>query len=112
MTISAQAKRHERWIKGQERLEYEGNIETLAATKTLKVTDPIFQKLDPGGSGRTVLLPPEAGSEHKAFFIYNAEDVGGDLTVKDDSDTNTIGTVAFGSAGTWFGCNGTAWEAM
>ena len=50
----------------------DSNIETLSGGKTLTVGDAWSQTLDPGGAGRTVVLPAEAkGLE---VYISNAAD--------------------------------------
>lgn len=78
-----------------------------AAEIALDADMPHVLFLDPGGSGQDVLLPPE----EKGLFFYIVNDDGGageTLTVKEDSDSTTIGTVETGTIG-FFVCDGTAW---
>ena len=92
-------------------LKLDQNVETLAAAKTLVVTDLLIQKLDPNGSDRNVTLPAEASSTDLVFWIYNtANGSGEDLTVRDDSPA-TIGTLGPGM-GMMFSCDGTSWVAL
>jgi len=64
------------------------NVETLAAVKTLTVTDAQFQRLDCGGSGRTLTLP--AYTDGLFFFVMNASDGAEDLTVADAAGTVSV----------------------
>ena len=82
--------------------------QTLGATLTMDADMPHVVILDPDGSGRTVLLPPEESGLF--FFIGNAEDVSGDLTVKEDAGSTTIAPVAPGDIQLFF-CDGTTWYA-
>lgn len=86
------------------------NNETLAATKTLVITDAKYQRLDPGGAGRTVTLPAEATSDGLVFIISNWADGAENLTVQDDGTT----TIAILNQSEWatFVCNGTSWIHM
>lgn len=85
------------------------NTETLAATKTLVVTDLVFQWFDPDGADRDVNLPAEADSADLIFFIYNtANSAGENLIIKNDSSA-TIATLGPRMLGI-FGCNGTDWK--
>lgn len=86
------------------------NVETLAADKTLTVTDAPVQVLDPGGSGRKVLLPPVADSEGRMIWIRNTADAAEILTVKDSADALTICTpsqnetaLVICAGGVWYG---------
>lgn len=85
------------------------NIQTLAAGKTLDDEDAPLQVLDPGGAGRTILLPPE--ERGLTFVIVNTADALEDLTVQEDSGTTTIGTVSQNEAAL-FVCDGTTWHAL
>lgn len=67
-------------------------FQTLGATLTMDADMSPLLTLDPGGAGRTVLLPPE--EEGLTFVIINAADAAEDLTVKEDSGTTTIATVS------------------
>lgn len=82
---------------------------TLAADLTLDANSPQILALDPGGAGRKVLLPPEAPAVGQILFIANTADMAEDLTVKDDSDTNTIVVVSQNQVGFFF-CDGTTWH--
>lgn len=66
-------------------------VKTLGATFTMDRDMPTAIALDPGGSARDVLLPPE--EEGLAFFIANAADADEDLVVKEDAGSTTIGTI-------------------
>ena len=60
-------------------------------------------------AARTVLLQPESTRNGVTVSIKNAGAYA--LTVKDDSNTSTIGTVGAGCVG-WFHCDGTTWRAL
>lgn len=85
------------------------NSQTLAATYTMDHEMPPLQFLDPGGAGRTVLLPTEADSKGLVFVIINKADAAEDLTIKDDSNTNTIGTISQNELALLV-CDGTTWS--
>lgn len=91
------------------------NIETLAADKTLTVNDAPTQVLDPAGA-RKVLLP-EVGAALAAgatsFWIRNTADAAEVITVKDSTDTLTVGTptqnesiLCILAGGVWYGLVG------
>lgn len=84
------------------------NVETLAATKTLAVTDKFYQKLDPGGSARNVVLPTESSSVDLDFQIINAADAAENLVVKASDGSTTIATINQNEEGI-FVCDGTTW---
>lgn len=88
------------------KLYYLTNKQTLTGTYTMDADTLHVQFLDPGGASRTVLLPAEADGAW--FVIINTADADEDLTVKEDSNTTTIGTVARGESQTFY-CNGTTW---
>lgn len=81
----------------------------LGGTLTMQTGSPPVAVLDCNGAGRTVLLPPEA----KGLFIYMFNISGGafSLTVKEDSNTTTIGTVAQSKSALFF-CDGTVWRLL
>lgn len=85
------------------------NALVLGGTLTLGSGTPPIQVLDCNGAARTVLLPPEA----KGLFIlmYNKSGGAFALTVKEDSNTTTIGTVNQ-SKGALFFCDGTTWYVL
>lgn len=82
------------------------NKQTLTGTYTMDADTFHVQFLDPGGASRTVLLPAEVDGAW--FTIINTADADEDLTVKEDSNTTTIGTIARGESQTFY-CNGTTW---
>lgn len=82
---------------------------TASGTVTLDSSYGNFMKIDPGGAGRTVLLPPESSGAW--FYIQNTADASETLTVKEDSNTTTIGSLAQNKAAI-FVCDGTAWHIM
>lgn len=92
-------------------LTYSNNTETLAANKTLTITHEQIQYYDPGGASRNVLLPAEASSAGLFFIIVNTADAAENLTVKEDSDTTTIGIVARYESRV-FVCDGTDWKSL
>jgi hypothetical protein len=56
-----------------------------------------------------VLLPTEATSIGRIFFITNSADAAENLIVKEDGDSTTIVTIAQNEVGiVW--CDGTAWD--
>lgn len=81
--------------------------QTLGGTYTMDRDMPTALFLDPGGATRILLLPPE--ERGLAFFIANTADAAEDLTVKDDSNTNTIGTISQNETA-WVVCDGTVWR--
>lgn len=85
--------------------------QTLGATLTLDADMGDTLLLDPGGAGRTVLLPPEANAVNRAIRIINTADAAETLTVKEDSNTTTIGTVEQGEDASFF-CDGTSWRKI
>lgn len=96
--------------------KFEINIELLAAQKALEDDDVTVHFLDPNGATQDVLLPAEASSAGLMFIIVNTGAATEELVVKDDSDTNTIGTltVAAGplSETGIFICDGTTWHSL
>lgn len=83
--------------------------QTLGGTLTMDGDEPDVLVLDPGGAGRTVLLPTEANAANRMFFIINAADAAEALTVKDDSNTTTVVSVGQSEMGIVF-CDGTSWH--
>src|SRR3990167_7636907 len=69
--------------------------QTLGATFTCDADMPHVWFLDPGGAGRTVLLPAE--TDGLFYFVVNTADADEDLTVKEDANVTTIGIVSRGS---------------
>jgi hypothetical protein len=83
-------------------------IQTLAGTLTMGANYPNKLILDPGGAGRTILLPAEA--DGLWYDITNTADAAETLTVKEDSNTTTIATIEPGQTTTFF-CQGGSWYA-
>lgn len=85
------------------------NTETLNTTKTLTVNSKRVQFLDPGGTNRDVVLPPEENSQSLMFFVFNTSTTY-DLYVKNDG-LSTIITVQEGKSG-YVMCNGSIWRGL
>lgn len=82
------------------------NSEVITAEKALAINDAYYQWLDGTVTAYDVLLPPEAqGAE---CVIMNDAAATSVLTIKDDSDTDTIATLAV-TEGALFVCNGAEW---
>jgi hypothetical protein len=75
-------------------------FQALGATFTMDADMPPLICLDPTGAGRTVLLPAE--SKGLFYIIVNLADAAETLTVKEDSNTTTIGTVEQDTIGFFF----------
>lgn len=89
-------------------LKLQGNVETLAAHKTLVVSDYVIQKLDPDGTDRNVVLPAEALSTNLVYIIYNMGTTAGeDLAIRNDTPT-TLLTLNYGDVALCT-CDGTTW---
>jgi hypothetical protein len=82
-------------------------IMTATGGITLTAQSRNVLRIDPGGAARTLLLPPEAVGLW--FVIINAADAAETITLKDDSNTDTIGTVTEDQGG-FYWCDGTAWQ--
>jgi len=91
-------------IRGYNR--YRTIKQTLGGTFTMDADMPHILFLDPGGADRTVLLPAE--TDGLWYVIVGTGDADETLTVKEDSNTTTIGTVGRGGVN-MFWCNGTTW---
>ena len=78
-----------------------------AAEQTLTVNSEWHQRID-GQGAIDVLLPAEAAG--LSVFITNTADGAEALTVKDDSDKDTI-VVIDQNQSALLHCNGTTWEA-
>lgn len=89
------------------RVRYRNIRQTLSGTLTLD-DGPALLFLNPTGADRTVLLPPEVNGGR--FIVVNTGVSGFNLTVKEDSNTTTIGVVPQGGALQFF-CDGTTWFA-
>jgi hypothetical protein len=82
------------------------NVQTLAGTTTMPTNPNVMNFLDPGGATRILLLPPEV--KGLMLIIVNTADAAEDLTVKEDSNTTTIGTISQNEMAILV-CNGTTW---
>ena len=86
----------------------DANNETLSGGKTLTVNDARYQTYDPGGAGRTVVLPAEAvGLE---VIVSNGADASEDLTVNNDGGA-TIVTISQ-NEDAYLSCDGTTWNSV
>ena len=90
------------------------NVETLGGTKTLVANDAYHQVLDPGGSGRTVVLPSGTGTQGGEVLIQNSADMAEAITVQ-QSDASTTVIVIDQNESALLLCNGqsttTGWQA-
>ena len=86
------------------------NTELLGDDKTLTVNDETIQELDPGGSGRDVLLPPEEPG--LMCIIKNTADASGeDLTVANDGNTVDVAVLTEAEIGV-FVCVDDEWNEV
>jgi hypothetical protein len=93
------------------KLQLDHNVETLAANKTLVITDKVIQRLDPDGTDRDILLPAEATATDLVFLIYNrGGEVGENLNIQDDA-SGALTEVGYGQMGICT-CDGTTWVAL
>ena len=84
----------------------DSNTETLGGGKTLVINDALNQFLDPGGSGRTVVLPALAnGLEVRIINNQSAAEI---ITINDAAG-NTVGSPTGLEAKTLY-CDGTTWQ--
>ena len=80
----------------------------IAANLTLVPASTSFQIIDPAGTTRNVVLPAEASSFGKWFFIKNLGTATGTLVVQNPALATVI-TVAIGGLGFTF-CDGITWR--
>lgn len=80
--------------------------QTLTGTFTMDADMPQALFLDPGGAGRTVLLPPETRGLY--YRIFNTADAAEDLTVKDDANAVTYAVINAGGVVDFYS-DGTIW---
>lgn len=75
-------------------LRLKGGVEILALSGDINLdrSSANVLRIDPGGAGRTVTLPPAGESDGLAFDILNAADAAETLTVVDS--TGTIVSIA------------------
>lgn len=78
------------------------------STGDLPINAPTL-RIDPGGAGRTVDLPPEGESTGARLVLVNTADAAEDLTVRDDGGATTIVTISQNEEATVW-CDGTAWH--
>lgn len=84
--------------------------QTLGATFTVDSGMPPILNLDPGGAGRTILMPLAAASiAGLQFRILNAADAAEDLTIKDSTNSTTFGTISQNEIGDLI-CTGGTWR--
>jgi hypothetical protein len=86
----------------------DANIETLSGGKTLTINDARYQTYDPGGSGRTIVLPAEAAGLE--VIVSNGADASEDLTVNNDAGA-TIVTISQ-NEDCFLYCDGTNWNPV
>lgn len=89
------------------------NEDTLTGTFTMSRSSATYQKLDPGGAARNVLLPTALPS-FGPFLIENTADAAVEiLTVKNAAGTTTVTTIRAGEA-CWFiyDIDADAWVAV
>ena len=84
------------------------NTETITATKTLTDNDCQFQFITASGADRTVLLAPEATTNH-VTIVYNAG-ASNNVVVKDDSGTTTLATLAADQWSILYPLNAKGWK--
>ena len=84
----------------------DSNTETLGGGKTLVINDASRQFLDPGGSGRTVVLP--ALADGLEVTIINNQSAAEIITINDAAG-NTVGSPTGLEAKTLY-CDGTTWQ--
>ncbi len=89
------------------------NAETLSGAKTVALTDPQFQILDPGGANRNVTFPHVGATGNKRagmwYLVYNTADADENLVVK-DSAASTIATLNRGEFGLFVVDTGGTWD--
>lgn len=69
------------------------NAQTAADTITLTAGDDLVQAIDPGGSGRNVVLPDLGSTGQGKVVIDNTADAAEVLTLQDAANSNaTVGT--------------------
>lgn len=84
------------------KLRYGTISKTLTADLTLDADSPPLITLDPGGATRKVIMPSETVEANKGltFYIRNGADAAEDLTIRNSTDTTTMGTISQNEAGT------------
>lgn len=88
------------------------NVDTLTGTFTMSARSSTFQRLDPGGSSRNVVLP-ETPPSYGPYWIQNVADVAAEtITVKQSDGSTTVGTVRPGETACFMVDPGTGLYAM
>lgn len=84
-------------------------VTTIADNFQITKDMPFVLYLDPNGGAKDVRLPTEDDVEHKGlcYAIVNMADAAEAITVKNDDETETVGTLNQGSLGFFFN-SGTA----
>ncbi len=88
-------------------------VQTLTGALTLTFADYNCNllRLDPGGAARTVNLWPELEAKGMVVEIVNAADAAETITVKEDSSTTTIASIAQNRSAKLM-CDGTTWTLV
>ncbi len=81
-------------------------VVTASGTVTLTNQYRNILKIDPGGSARDVLLPPE--EDGLFFWLVNGADAAENLVVKDDSGVSTLVTINQNESAV-VACQGSTW---
>lgn len=87
--------------------------ETLSGTRTITLDELESYNafaFDPGGAGRNVDLPAEAGSEGAYLLIANTADAAEILTVRNDAAGTIVTPTQNEAAFVW--CDGTTWYGL
>ena len=85
--------------------------QVLTGPLTLQANLPPVMILDPGGAARNVLLPAEAEAMNHVLWIVNNADAAELITLRDDADAATIGTVAQNKS-VMLHCDGVTWRVL
>lgn len=86
--------------------------ETLTGTRTMtaaEITQYAFWAMDPGGAGRSVVLPNAATAGAGLLFIANTADAAEVMTIS--ADSATVVTPTQGETAILF-CTGTKWYGI
>ena len=88
-------------------------VETLSDNRTLtqaEVDECTIWSFDPGGAGRNLVLPAEAGCEGYVLFIANTADAAEILTIQDDTPATVCTPTQAEAAIVW--CDGSVWRGL
>ena len=89
-----------------------GTLETLTGTRTITTAEMLASSLftmDPGGAGRSVVLPNASVSAGQFLMIANAADAAEVLTIS--ADSATVVTPTQGETAVLF-CTGVKWYGI